>query len=197
VTQDIVFNHLVDILLNKSFALLLILPGSDGGRDEFFLRGRKVEMLVLEICPLSWIEVSLGRGRVIHFLELPHLFKVNAREIRPLLGVLNPLHAGWANDVSVVQVVVAFFSGSSSLWMDALHIVIFVHDVVLDRFSVKPSALSSFNICDVHCVSYELARLIIWIDNDLVLNSLPRLNKASVSVLDQRTINVKIIHNKN
>ena len=180
--QNIVFNTLIYIIFNLLFAILNEFPRADRGGYKLFLWGWKIlSILVLEKSPLSrW---HLFIRRIIHFLKLSNIFKINACNVRSVLGVLDPLQSCRPNHISIVEIIIPFLSCDSCLWVDSFHVVILVHHIILYIFSIKSLALSAFNVSHIQRVSNELSRLIIRI-------SYSSIEKLLMTSLDEWPISV-------
>jgi len=169
--QYIVFNIHVNVVFNLLFTLLSKFPRSDGSRNELLLRGWKVgSIFILKVSPLRGWNFFFGGRRVVHFLKFSNVFNVDTCNVSTLLRELDPLEPCRSDHISIMKIIIPLPSHLLLLWMHSLHVIIFVHDIILYRLSVKPFAWSTFNISYVECVSYELPILFPRVQNSFVSN---------------------------
>jgi hypothetical protein len=208
-TEDVVLQVHIDIILDSSFACFEVLPRPYRCWNELLLLRREVTpVLILKVSPLCrshavWFIAlrPLGVGGVVHSLELTSLLEVHTVHMVPLLRLLNPLETSRTLHIRVVHVVIAWESRVPVFGLGPLNVLVFIEHVVMDWASHVPFALRSWNVRHVNGVSNEpWNRLRGWKDwnslslswsivqLDLTLNSSIRLSSYCLIGIGVRMI---------
>lgn len=162
-SQDVVLHWDVHVLLDSLFALFKEFPGPNWCWNERFLNRRVVlPIFILQVGPLGRTYIlrvlssnTLRVWRVVHFLELACVLKIDTVGLVSHSRLLNPLKSSRTNHIWIVHVIIPRLSGIPVLWMSPFNIFILLKHVIVDWPSHMPFTLCPRYVWDVHGISQE------------------------------------------